>query len=133
MKLDLSKQIDIQRAKTYLDKLIKDGSKVELKKYVKKRTLSQNNYLHTCLTIFSQETGYTLSESKELFAQSLSYMFYEKNGHTFRRSTADLNTHEMTELIELIRETCNTQLGCYIPTSTEYLVDKFAIEKEFNI
>lgn len=133
MKLDLSKQIDIQRAKTYLDKMIKDGSRVELKKYVKKRTLSQNNYLHCCLTIFSNETGYTCNEAKELFAQSLSYMFYEKNGHTFRRSTTDLNTKEMSELIELIREVCNTELGTYIPQPEEYLVSRFEIDREYNI
>ncbi len=134
MKLDLSNHIDIQRAETYLKKLIEEGSKIELKKFVKKRTLAQNGYLHVCLTIFSQETGFTVNELKDIFAERLpDILTYTKSGHVFRKSTSDLTTKEMTELIDLIRSTANENLGVYIPTSEEYLTNKFEIDRQYGI
>jgi hypothetical protein len=133
MKLDLSTPLDLKKAETYFDKLKKDGSKIELKKYMENRTLSQNSYLHCCLGYFCLHTGYTISEAKELFAQLLpEIMMYEKNGNTFRKSTSVLNTKEMNTLIDLIREVCNNELGVYVPTSEEYLISKFAIDKELQ-
>jgi hypothetical protein len=107
---------------------------VELKKYVKKRTLAQNNYLHVTLTIFSQETGFTIPELKDLFSERLpEILTYTKSGHVFRKSTADLDSKEMTELIDSIRYTANENLGLYIPTSEEYLTNKFEIDRQYNI
>lgn len=134
MKLDLSKEIDQKRAKSYLDNLMEKGSRIELKKVVSKRTTSQNSYLHVCLTIFSKETGYTISESKDLFSDMLpELMLYDKKGRTFRRSTSDLSTAELSEFIEKVREVCNNQLGIYVPDAEEYLISKFEIEREYGI
>jgi hypothetical protein len=134
MKLDLSSPFDLKKAETYFEKLKKDGSKIELKKYMENRTLSQNGYLHVCLGYFCLHTGYTIDESKELFAQLIpEIMMYEKNGKTFRKSTSVLDTKEMNKLIDLIREVCNSELGIYVPTSEEYLISKFQIDKELQI
>ena len=83
---------------------------------------------------FCAETGYTIDEAKELFSLQLpDLMRYEKNGISFRRSTAELNTEEMTVLIDKIREMAMDQLGLYILTSEEYLINRFQIERELEL
>ena len=133
MKFDLSKDIDIKKADAYFDKLKRDGARIDLKKVLNRRTINQNSYLHVCLGYFCLHTGYSIDESKELFAGILPEMMrYSKNGHTFRRSTSDLDTKEMTILIDTIRNVCAEELGVYVPDSEEYLIHRFDIEKELN-
>lgn len=134
MKLDLKLPIDIKKAETYFEKLKKDGAKIELKKVNQPRSISQNSYLHICLSIFSKETGFTISESKEVLANQFgSFMVYQRDGYTFRTSTSSIDTKQMGEFIEFIRQFSNEQLGMYIPDSTEFLINKFNIEKEYGI
>ena len=64
MLLDLAKPIDAAKARAYLDRMITDGAKCELKRIHPKRTIRQNSYLHVCLAMFSAETGYTTDEAK---------------------------------------------------------------------
>ncbi len=133
MKLDLSKEIDRQKANAYFLKLLSEKAKVEIKKYSNPRSINQNGYLHVCLAYFCLETGYSINEAKDVFASMLpDLMQYEKNGMRFRRSTSDLNTKEMTLLIDTIRSFCNDQLGIYIPTSEQYYADKFNIDRELQ-
>jgi hypothetical protein len=133
MLLDLRNSIDQQKAKAYLSKLIEKGEKVELRKITKQRTIRQNAYLHVCLSMFCAETGYTIDEAKELFSLQLpELMRYTKNGVTFRKSTADLDTKDMGILIDKIREMALDQLGLYIPDAEEYLINKFQIERELE-
>lgn len=133
MKFDLSDNIDRKRAEAYFNKLMEDHSKMEIKKFVKKRTLNQNNYLYSVLTIFSDNTGYTVNEVKDLFSNLIPDLFYEKKGQKFRKSTADMDTKEISQLIDLIRETSLNELGVYIPTSEEHLINRFEIEKQYGI
>jgi hypothetical protein len=134
MLLDLGKSIDAGRAKAYLDKLIKEGKRCELKEVRSQRTSQQNAYLHVCLAMFCTETGYTVDEAKELFSlQNPDLLRYQKNGVSFRRSTTELDTKEMTTLIDLIRSMAYEQLGMYIPTSQEYLENKFQIDRELEL
>jgi hypothetical protein len=133
MLLDLSNSYDQNKAKAYLAKLIEKGEKVEIRKVQKQRTIRQNAYLHCCLAMFSNETGYTIDESKELFSHQLpDILRYTKNGVNFRKSTAELDTKEMTVLIDKIREMALDQLGLYIPSSNEYLINKFQIDRELE-
>lgn len=133
MKLNLAKELDRNKAQVYFDKLMKDKSKIELKKHRETRSVDQNSFLHVCLGYFCAETGYNLNEAKEVFAGMLPELLqYEKNGNRFRRSTSDLDTKEMSELIEYIRAFCNEQLGIYIPDSQQYLIDKWNIDKELE-
>lgn len=134
MLLDLRNSIDVKRARAYLDNLIEKGAKVELKKVPQIRTLKQNAFLHVCLGYFCAETGFTIDEAKEIFSRELPDMMrYEKNGSHFRKSTAELDTKEMTILIDKIREVALDQLGLYIPTSQEYLENKFRIERDLEL
>lgn len=72
-----------------------------------------------------------MDEAKEIFSQLMPEMLrYERNGFDFRRSTSTLNTQEMNLLIEKIRSVCSEELGVYVPNSEEYLINKFAIDKE---
>lgn len=133
MLLDLSNDFDARKAKVYLDKMIENKDQIELKKVLKVRTIRQNSYLHVCLTLFCNETGYTVEEAKELFSLQLpELMRYEKNGINFRKSTTDLDTKEMSLLIDTIREMSKDQLGLCIPTSEEYLIHKFQIDREMQ-
>ena len=133
MKLDLSIPFNLKKAETYFEKLKKDGSKIELKKYMENRTLSQNSFLYVCLGYFAQETGFSLEESKAVLSREFgSFMVYERDGHVFRRSTSSLDTKEMTLFIDFIRRFSNEQLGLYIPDPIEYMANKFAIDKELQ-
>jgi len=133
MLLDLSNSLDAKRAQAYLGNLLEKGDQIEIRKIIKQRTVRQNSYLHVCLTMFCNETGYTIDEAKELFSMQLpDIMRYEKNGVNFRKSTADMDTKDMGTLIDKIREMALDQLGLYIPDSEEYLIHKFQIEKELS-
>ena len=66
MKLDLQNPLDLQKFKTYANKLVNEKAKVELKKVSVKRSISLNSYLHVVITLFAIEYGYTLEEAKTL-------------------------------------------------------------------
>lgn len=132
MKLNLSNHIDQQKALTYLNHLISKCEKIEIRKVQVPRTINQNKYLHVCLKYFSDETGYTINESKEILSEHAGYT-YEKKGHRFRKSTSDFTKEEMIEFIEFIRNFCQEQLGIYVPNSEEYLLNQFEIEKQLDL
>lgn len=130
MKLDLSKQIDLNKAKTRFEQLVEKGSKIELKEIRPTRSLPQNSYLHVCLSLYGIHFGYTLNESKTDLKRNYG-LVYEKGGKKYLRSTANLDSKELTQFIEYIRDVAG-QNGCYIPTSEEYLQNKFAIDREIE-
>lgn len=131
MKYDPNNSIDKNKAQMTFDKFLEKGWKFELKRIFEKRTVSQNNYLHVCLSLAGIHFGYSLDEMKTVFKRQ-SKMYYEKNGEKFLISSADLNKDEMTGFIDFIRSKCG-QDGCYIPTSEEYLTNQFSIDKEIEL
>lgn len=134
MKLDLGKPMDLVKFRTYSEKLVADQAKCELKIVRNKRSLDQNAYFHVVVSCFCAETGYTLQEAKTLLKRNFgSFMVYEKDNNRFLRTSADLDTAEMTEFIEWIRTVaCYEQLGIYVPTSEEYITHQFDIEKQIE-
>lgn len=132
VKFDLKKDIDLKRAKMYFEKLINDSAKIELKKFAKKRTLQQNAYFHCACTILSDFSGYTVEEMKLIIKDKLEFMNYDKGGHHFYRSSADLNKEEFMILVDYTRGFGQDQ-GCYIPTPQEYYESQFDTEKELKI
>jgi hypothetical protein len=133
MKLRTSNSVDANKARVYLDSLIKKGADIELKEVRKARSVDQNSYLHVCLAIFCNESGYMMDEAKEIFSQLLPEMLrYERNGFEFRKSTSTLDTKEMSTLIEKIRSVCSEELGTYVPTSEEYMINKFAVDRDIQ-
>lgn len=101
----------------------------ELKAKHKKRSISQNSYLHLILTWFGIETGYTMEEVKqEIFKKQVnSSLFYdgefEGKIQGFKierwRSTASLDTAEMTLAIDRFRNFSSIELGIYLPEPRE--------------
>ena len=136
MKYDLTNSIDATSAQLYLDKLIEEGAKIELKKIRGKRTLKQNSYFHVVITIFAMELGYTIEEAKTMLKRMYSNaepsMIYQKKGYKFLRSTTTMDTKELTNFIEWIRNYAATDAGIYIPTSEEYLINQFNIDKQIE-
>lgn len=133
MKLNLSNIVDQKKAVTYLTKLLEGEKLIELKEIKKVRTLRQNAYLHVIITLYAIEFGSTLEEAKTDLKRECSFMRYENNGRHYLKSTAKLDTKELTEFIEWLRNYSSLN-GCYLPTSEEYLEQKFNIDRsiEYN-
>jgi hypothetical protein len=134
MKLDLSIDFDKKKFSAYCEKLITSGAKCELKVLRAKRSISQNSYFHVVVSFFANETGYTISESKTLLKREFgSFMVYEKDGKRFLLSTTELDSLQMAEFIQWIRQVaCYENLGIYCPSSEEYIANQFEIDKELN-
>jgi hypothetical protein len=126
---DLSKPYDANKFKARL-KTLKD-KKVELTEIREKRTLTQNSYLHVCISIFAIEFGYTLDEAKTLLKRNCSFMVYEKNGDKFLKRTRGMDSKELTDFIDWIRDYSGMQ-GCYIPTPDEYRQNKRQIDDHIS-
>ena len=131
MLLDLSKTIDNKKFRDYANLLISKEYKVSLQKIIPKRTIQQNKYLHVCITLFAIEFGYTLEESKTLLKRLCDFMKYEKNGNKFLKKTSLLDSGELTKFIEWIRNYAGMN-GLYIPTSEEYISNRFEIDREIE-
>lgn len=121
MILDLSNDIDQQKATTYLGKLIDNESVCELRKVDPKRSLSQNSYVHACFGLIAKHTGYTIEEVKtDMKREFGSFMIYSKDSKRYLRSTADLDTKQMTEFIDWLRHYSSETIGVYLMTPDQY-------------
>jgi hypothetical protein len=121
MRYNLQNPLDQKQALAQLQHLISKGAKIELTEKRKQRTYKQNRYLHVILTSWGLHLGYDLDEMKDIIKINLSPSIfkYEKNGRTFYKSTASLNTKEATTMIDKIRKTAQDETGFYIPEPHE--------------
>ena len=131
MKLDLSNKLDINRFKSYSNKLIEQGKKVELKELKNTRSLRQNAFLHVCISLFAIEFGYNLDEAKTHLKRECNFMKYQKGEEWFLKRTRDMKSDELAKFIDWIRDYAGTN-GCYMPDADEYLANKFSIDKEIE-
>lgn len=131
MKFNLSNNIDKNQAIKRFEYLTEKEVNIELKEVRKVRTLSQNKYLHVCITMFAIEYGYTIEEGKTHLKRNCHFMRYEKEGETFLKRTRDMNTKELTEFIEWLRDYSGKK-GLFILSSEDYLLNQFEIDKEIN-
>lgn len=123
---------DIQKAKERFNYLISKKCSFELSEKRKKRSYKQNRYLHLILSFFGLELGYTLEESKELYKRlNKSAYEYKKNNLVFYKSSADLNSKDMTDTIEKFRDWSSKSAGVFLPSpdDIEYLQE---LEKQVN-
>ena len=122
-----------QPALTYLEFLCTKETRVEIRELRKRRSTEQNRYLHLILGWFGIHFGYTLNEAKEIFKQINSEIFVNsKNNRNFVKSSADLNTKEMTDSIEKFRN-MSAEQGCYLAAPNEQgLLDSIENEMERN-
>lgn len=115
----------IEKLKYFFSK----GKRFELKAKHPKRSISQNSYLHLILTWFGLETGYTLEEVKqEIFKKHVKpQIFYEGEfGKLIKierwRSTANLDTSEMTLAIDRFRNFSAIECSIYLPEPSDLAI-----------
>tara|TARA_R110000803_G_scaffold2946_2_gene10204 strand:+ start:2233 stop:2649 length:417 start_codon:yes stop_codon:yes gene_type:complete len=130
-KYDLSKLDDLREFKTKCEYLVGNKKKVDLKAIRNARSMSQNSYLHVCISLFAIEFGYTLEESKTFLKRECSFMIYEKNNSLFLKKTSKMNSKELTEFIEWLRNYASENV-LYIPSSEEYIENRFNIDQEID-
>lgn len=119
MKYRMSHPTQNKAARNRLYYLARKKSLVEIKEIRPKRTLAQNSYLHLIISYFGLHFGYTLEEAKQLYKEiNKDIYFYKKKKRTFMRSSADLNTAEMANSIDLFMEKSN-EAGCPLPLATD--------------
>ena len=123
------KQIDVSRAIERLKFFIENKRVFELTEKRKKRTISQNAYLHLLFGWFALETGYTTEEVKqEIFKKIVNpNTFYEGEfGNIITierwRSTANLSTQEMTLCIDRFRDYASKEAAIYLPQPSDIVM-----------
>lgn len=119
-------EFDKQRAITRFNKLLEKNAIIELTEKKPKRTIQQNRYLHLILAWFGLELGYTLEEVKqEIFKKIVNpQLFYEgeigdKIPIQRWRSSADLDTAELTIAIDNFRDYSSREAGIYLPEPSD--------------
>lgn len=116
MIFDTSNQVQKASASEFLRSLSSDGVLVEIKKVHPMRSISQNAYLHLILGLFAMHTGYDMEEAKQIYKRvNRSIYYYDKKSITFIRSSADLDTKQMTDSIEKFRNYTKEHLDLYLP------------------
>lgn len=124
---DLSNPWEVQNLREYLNKLIHKGGMVEVRRKAPQRSLNQNRYLHLILGFFGSEYGLSLDEVKvDIFKRECNRDLFEreatnKKGRTVKylRSSAELNSAEMTLAIERFRNWSASVAGIYLPSPNE--------------
>lgn len=118
-----SNPLDVERAKLRLSNLISKGKPFELKELRAKRSLSQNAYLHLLFAHYAIETGNTIEWVKQKYFKELVnpdifvLVVHDKYlGETKTiRSSADLDSGELTKCIDKFIFWCENECGILMP------------------
>lgn len=140
MILDLSKDFDKEKFRTYSEHLLKKACPIELKEIKKQRSLAQNRYLHLLLGYFASEFGYDLESVKyDIFKIMLNKDIFlrertNKYGKNVKyvRSTTTLDTGELSLAIDRFRNWSASEAGFYLPEANEYDA-LFEAEKQIKL
>lgn len=111
------------KAFEYLNYLIKNRKRFELKEIRKPRTQSQKGYMYVTFNYVVLRTGSSLEDVKQILFKEICNpdIFIREGmfGKTYLRSTEDLDTKEMFVATENFRNHCALELGIYIPSPNE--------------
>ena len=136
---NLSSPLDKANFLARSKKLADSGVIVDLTEKKPRRSLPQNKYLHVILAYFGTQTGNTLEWVKQQYYKKLvnpDLFIREKEDKYLGRikvlrSSADLDTSEMTLSIERFRNWAAQEAGIYIPSPDEsMLIQQMEIEIE---
>lgn len=127
MLYDLSNDLDRENFKLRSNRLYEGKKIVELKEKKPKRSINQNSYLHLILGYFASQYGCSLEYCKEKYYKILcnKEIFIRDKQDEFLgtikvlRSSADLDTSEMTTSIERFRNWSASEAGIYLPSPDE--------------
>ena len=74
------------------------------------------------IAFYGLQIGLNKNEAKQEFKEICAFWFeYEKNYKKYYRSTAELNTKEMSECIYYFRAFVAKEVGTYIPEPNEHM------------
>lgn len=141
MLYDLSNPLQRQNFIARCNSLQSKSCIVELREKRPVRSVSQNAYLHVCLSYFAALTGHRMEYVKQNYFKILVnpdifiYTVDDKFRGTVRtlRSSSDINSDDMTAAIERFRNWASTEAGIYIPSPDEHaLITQMEIEIERN-
>lgn len=141
MVYDTSNSLDKANFLLRAKKLAESGKIIELTEKKPRRSLPQNKYLHVLLAYFGTQTGNTLEWVKQQYYKKLvnpDLFIREKEDKYLGRikvlrSSADLDTAEMSLSIERFRNWAAQEAGIYIPSADEaILIQQMEIEIERN-
>lgn len=133
-------QFDQSRAIERIHWLINKGKRFEIKEKRPMRSLNQNRYLHLILTWYALEYGETVEYIKqEVFKKQVNPELFrtefinQKTGEIRDdwKSTADLDTKQMTEAIDRFRNYASKEAGIYLPEPND-LASMQQIEHEIS-
>ena len=132
MIFNLANPFELDRYKEYVNTLFKKKAVVEVKEKKKNRTLKQNAYLHVILSYFGCEYGIPTDEVKlDIFKRTCNKDIFIKRKVNkygkeveYTRSSASLDTMEMTTAIDRFRNWSVSVAGIYLPSPEEndYLI-----------
>ena len=142
MVYDTSNPLDKANFLLRAKKLAESGKVIELTEKKPRRSLPQNKYLHVILAYFGAQTGNTLEWVKQQYYKKLvnpDLFIREKEDKYLGRikvlrSSAELDTAEMSLSIDRFRNWSAQEAGVYIPAADEsILIQQMEIErnKEF--
>lgn len=138
---DTSNPLQKEQFKARSAKLAESGKVVELTEKKPKRSLQSNKYLHMILGYFACETGNTLEWVKQQYYKKLvnpSIFIRERDDKylgriKILRSSADLDSAEMSTSITRFRNWASAECGIYLPSADEdRLIQLMEIEIERN-
>jgi hypothetical protein len=138
---NLSSPLDKANFLLRAKKLAESGKIIELTEKKPRRSLPQNKYLHVILAYFGTQTGNTLEWVKQQYYKKLvnpDLFIREKEDKYLGRikvlrSSADLDTAEMSLSIERFRNWAAQEAGIYIPSADEAIfIQQMEIEIERN-
>lgn len=136
---DTANALDRARVEKRFATLLQSGKIIEVTEFKPKRTSQQNRYLHLILGEFALQVGQKIGYVKEVYFKKMcnAELFVEKKLDKFAgeidtlRSSADLDSAEMTTAIERFRNWASEEGGIYLPAPHEEEWLK-AIEQEIN-
>ena len=129
---NLKSEIDRKAFNQRILSLLESGDVVRLERVPSPRTTNQNRYYWALIKIISDSTGFSRDEAHAVCKRE-SGLVYTKSAskkHKFLRSTADLNTKEMSEYIDKVRE-IGSNIGCYMPSADEYFQHWAEIDTQY--
>lgn len=138
---DTSNPLDKANFLLRTKKLAESGKVIELTEKKPRRSLPQNKYLHVLLAYFGTQTGNTLEWVKQQYYKKLVNpdLFIQEKEDKYLgkikvlRSSADLDTAEMSLSIERFRNWAAQEAGIYIPSADEAIfIQQMEIEIERN-
>jgi len=131
MKFRFKDKLEVQKARARFEYLVKKESDIDLTEIRDKRTLNQNSYIHVLFGLWGIYYGVNLEDSKLHLKRACHFMRKEIKGEEFYLRTRDLNTKQMTDFIDWIRNYCSDN-GCYLPTPQEFIENKFYFDREIE-